>query len=334
MVGQVSTPPLPEVPLPPRTATVVVATYNRPEYVRTCLRHLQAQTVPPTEVIVVDASDSTETLDVVREFPGVTYLRNNRGPGHTATSRSIGLTAATGDVLAFLDDDAYADPDWLEQLLVRYDDPSVAAVGGLARRGQPGEESEGIGEIGLLLPNGRLTGFFAANPGRDVDVDHLIGANMSIRRSIANELGGIHDHYPGTCLREETDMLLRMRRAGYRAVYTPDAAVEHVAGPYARGRRFDLRYTYYGSRNHVVLLARTLGLRDRHTRRYVASAAVEVVDQSESAVRALLRRSGKSTRARFRAAGGGALRATALGAGLVVGTGTAVSLRLREGPVR
>ena len=150
------------------TASVVIATYKRPEHIRECLAHLALQTVAPVRVIVVDASPDALTRDVVATFPGVEYRRNERGIGATATSRAIGISDVTEDVVAFIDDDAYAEPEWLEELLRPYEDDSVSAVGGRARNGQPDEEDEGIGQIGLLLPDGRLTGFFAADPGRDV----------------------------------------------------------------------------------------------------------------------------------------------------------------------
>lgn len=297
---------------------MIIATYRRPEYVRTCLAHLAAQTVAPVDIVVVDASRDDLTHHVVSHAPGVRYLRNERGAGSTATSRAIGVGATRGEILAFVDDDAYADPDWLEQLLLRYDDPSVAAVGGRARNGQPNEESEGIGEIGRLLPNGRLTGYFAADPGRDVEVDHVLGANMSLRRSVVDSLGGIQDHYPGTCLREETEMPLRMRQAGYRVIYTPDAIVRHVAGPYARGKRFDLRYSYFGQRNHVVLLARTTGARSRYFRRYLLSAAREIGADFVYAGRSIVAPE-RTLRSRIRGGGGGLARALVKSAGLFGG---------------
>ncbi len=244
---------------PPATVSVVIATYNRPDHVRTCLEHLARQTLRPTEVLVVDSSPDTRTADVVAAFPGVRHLRNELGRGHTATSRALGMAHTVGDVVAFLDDDAYAEPGWLAALLARYTEDTVAAVGGRTLNGREGEDVEGVDEIGLFLGDGSLTGNFAADPGRDLDVDHVIGANMSVRRDVVERLGGIHDHYPGTCFREETDIQLRMRRAGYRIVFTPAAVVLHVAGTYAKGRRFDTRYQYYASRNHVVLLTHTLG---------------------------------------------------------------------------
>lgn len=315
------------------TASVVVATYNRPDHVRTCLEHLRRQTVRPRETVVVDASPGPETTEVVAGFPEAVYLRNDRGRGSTATSRAIGMTACTGDVVAFIDDDAFADPTWLAGLLARYHDPAVGAVGGLARNRRPGEEKEGIDEIGRLLPDGRLTGNFAADPGHDVDVDHLLGANMSVRRSVVEELGGIHDHYPGTCLREETDIVLRMGRAGYRIVYTPSAAVDHLPGPYAKGQRFDVRYAYYGERNHLVLLARTLGVRDSRYWRYYGSAARDIGHSLGRGVGALTDPARHGVRAKTRGVASGLVRAAAELAGVLVGTGVVVRLRVTDGPV-
>ncbi|HEY0118694.1 MAG TPA: glycosyltransferase family 2 protein [Cellulomonas sp.] len=302
----------------PSTAAVVVATYNRPDHVRLCLEHLAAQTRPADEVVVVDSSPDGRTRDVVAGFPGVRYLRNDLGRGHTAASRAIGVGAVGTDVVAFVDDDAYAEPGWLAAILAPYDDPDVAAVGGRALNDQPGEQDVGLDEIGLLRRDGTLSGNFAADPGHDVEVDHLLGANMSVRSSVVAELGGIRDLYPGTCLREETDIQLRMRHAGYRIVFTPAAVVEHVAGQYARGRRFDLRYTYYGQRNHVVLLATTLGWRDPHLRRYAGAAVRDVGHHLGYAGRAIGRgRTGDGSV--VRGVGNGLLRSGASVAGSVAG---------------
>lgn len=306
----------------------MVATYNRPDHVRTCLEHLGRQSFAPDRIVVVDASPTTATRDVVRDFPDVVYLRNDHGPGTTATSRAIGVREVASDVVAFLDDDAYAADDWLEQLVARYEDPRVGAVGGRALNGQPGEESEGADRVGLLLDDGSLTGFFAADPGADVDVDHLLGANMSMRLRALEEIGGIEDHYPGTCLREETEPVLRLRLAGWRVVYTPSAVVEHVAGPYAKGRRFDLRYTYYAQRNHVVLLARTVGVRDVKFRRNLRTSLRQAGDELRYAGRAVGRlrtREGSVVRG----VGNGLLRSATTLAGAAGGLGATALLQAR-----
>jgi len=310
----------------PITASVVIVTYNRPDHVQTCLEHLSHQTLSPQEIIVVDASPELRTAEVVDQFPGITYLRNDLGMGHMATSRSIGIARATGDVVAFIDDDAYAEPGWLAALVERYRDARVGAVGGSARNGQPGEESEGVDQIGRLLPDGRLTGYFAADPGHDVEVDHLLGANMSFRREVVEEIGGIHDHYPGTCLREDADTALRVRRSGYRVVFTPDAVVLHVGGTYAKGRRFDARYQYFGARNHVVLLTHTLGFSDPRTRRYLRSVGPTILRELGSAGTAFRDPDRRTLTSKVRGTAGALVRAGAFGVGTVTGLVAAVRL--------
>lgn len=300
------------------TVAVVIPTYNRPDRVVECLRHLAQQTRRPERIVVVDSSSDDETQKALRTFPEATYVRNPLGRGHTAESRAIGVSLCSEDVIAFLDDDANARPDWLVELVRRYGDESVAGVGGSALNGYPGEREEGLGSIGLLLPDGRLTGFFAADPGRDVDVDHLLGANMSFRRRAIDAVGGIRGGYPGTCLREESDLALRVGRIG-RLVYTPDAVVDHVPGEYAKGKRFDRRYVYYANRNTLVLFGRVYGLSSPIVRRYLRLAFREVAGELRRALRALGSAARVPPEATARTVVGGVTRAGAVAAGVAAG---------------
>lgn len=314
----------------PQSISVVVATYNRPEHVRACLEHIEAQSRAADEVVVVDASPGVDTERIVGAFAHVRYLRNPAGAGTLSRSRSLGVTATVSEIVAFIDDDAYAEPTWLEELLSRYADASVGAVGGRARNGQLGEESEGLGQIGVLLPDGRLSGYFAADPGRDLQVDHFIGANFSVRRSALEAIGGIREYYPGTCLREESDIALRLGRAGYRIIYAPSAAVDHQPGPYAFGERFDLRYEYYAARNHVVLLSSALGWRDEHLRAYSRTAARMVVDHVRYGLKALRDPSRADVTDRLRGLARGITRATVVTAGTAAGSAASVRLALHD----
>lgn len=307
------------VSTPPATAAVLIATYNRPAYLQRCLERLERQTVAPSRVIVVDSSPD-DLSEAVAGAHDVVYLRNPLGRGHTATSRMLGVSVAgDADVIAFIDDDAYAEPDWLEQLLRRYDDPSVGGVGGRASNNQPGEETQGLDAIGMFLPDGTLTGNFAADPGEDVAVDHFLGANMSLRLAAVRAVGGIQDYYPGTCLREESEIALRMRLAGYTMIYAPDALVEHVAGTYAKGSRFNARYSYFAQRNHFVLLGRVVGRHDPRFRRYVGVAARQWRGDLAYAVRALGRGRLLGDESIVSGVGRGLTKAAATGAGIAAG---------------
>ncbi|GAB6859011.1 glycosyltransferase family 2 protein [Microbacterium xylanilyticum] len=316
------------------SVSVVVATYGRPEHVRTCLTRLAALNTPPLEVAVVDGSPDDRTTRIVRdEFPEVAYLRNELGRGTTAESRQIGFAATSGDIIAFVDDDAFAEPDWLDELIAPYADPQVVGVGGRALNGISGEESAGTDRIGLLLPDGRLTGNFAADPGRVIEVDHLLGANMSFRRSAIEAIGGIHGNYPGTCLCEESDISLRLKRDGGILVFAPRALVHHLGAPYGiGGARFDRRWLYYSRRNHIVMLARVYGWRDPIIGRYARVALREQRPYFALAWRRLLGRdpnTGASPRARATAVGPLARSAAELG-GLASGFPSAAIARRRD----
>ena len=240
-------------------SSVIIVTLNRPDCIRRCLDCLFDQSPRPEQIIVVDASPDDRTRQVVDEFPNVVYLRNDSGYGRMTASRNIGLKVATGEIIAFLDDDAFARPGWLENLLATYSDDTIGAVGGRALNNQPGEEVVGVNEIGQLKPNGLLTGYFAADPGRIMEVDHIIGCNMSYRRDVLAALGGLREDYTGTEVREETDICLRVKALGYRILFNPAACVNHLGAPQAKGQRFDTRYAYYAQRNHFVLLIRNFG---------------------------------------------------------------------------
>lgn len=253
------------------SVSVIVVTLNRPDFVRRCLNCLLSQSPRPDEVIVVDASADDRTRRVCDEFPSVLYLRNENGFGRMTASRNIGLAHACGDIIAFVDDDAFAHAGWLANLLAPYADPGVGAVGGRALNRQPGEELLGVNEVGRLKPNGNLSGYFAADPGRIIEVDHVMGCNMSFRRAVLAQLGGFREDYPGISgIREDSDMCLRVGAAGWRILFNPAACVDHEGAGQATGRRFDARYCYYLQRNHVCLLLRNYGPGSPRLWRYLA----------------------------------------------------------------
>ena len=191
----------------------------------------------------------------------VLYLRNPSGRGNTPSSRNLGLRHASGHIVAFLDDDAFVHHQWAERLLAAFRDPVVAAVAGRALNGVSGEEAFGIDEIGQISKTGMVKGFFAANPNRVIEVDHGIGCNMAFRSSVIAALGGFRDDFKfgpfGIC--EETDIFVRAKRLGYRFFFDPEICVDHIAAPQPGGRRFSPKYSYYHSRNVIVMHIRNSG---------------------------------------------------------------------------
>ncbi len=318
------------------SVTVVIPTYRRARFVRECLQHLARLATPPLEVLVVDASPDGETAAVVAEHAArlpVRYLRNELGPGTTPESRAMGVAHAAGDVVAFVDDDAYPQADWLDELLVPYADPAVAGVGGRIVNGADGETEEGLDRIGRLLPDGRLTGYFTADPGRPVAVHHFLGANMSYRRDLLLEVGGVRGRYPGPCVCEETDIALRQHARGRRLVYTPSAVVRHVSAPYSiRGDRFDRRWHFYARRNHLAMLLRVFGPSAPVVRRFAVTCLLDARDQLVRACRTALSgdEGGTPLAGRARVAAGLVARTAVELTGLLVGAGAGVTERRRD----
>src|SRR5258708_6425122 len=134
--------------------SVIVITLNRPDYVRKCLEALERQEPRPDQIIVVDSSKDDLTTKVTAEFPDVLYLRNDNGFGRMTTSRNIALKHCTGEIIAFVDDDAFAHAGWLSALAAAYTSPEIGAVGGRALNNIPGEETQGLDRIGKLTPYG------------------------------------------------------------------------------------------------------------------------------------------------------------------------------------
>lgn len=256
--------------MPDPTLTVCVVTYERTAFLVRCLESLAMHT-RDVEVIVVDASAHADRAAAVAAIPDVHYLHHPELAGWMTRSRNAALMHVHGEIVAFLDDDVVISAGWQEGLLAAFaSTPAPDAVAGRTRNLQPGEETYEL-PIGRLRANGTLTAGFASLPEGLVEVDHGIGANMAFRREVLARLGGFRDDYPGTAMREDTDMYLRVKQIGGRTVFAPDAVVDHLPAPHVKGRRFDTRYKLYGRRNHMVLLARYAGLRSRMLCRWVAA---------------------------------------------------------------
>jgi FkbM family methyltransferase len=254
--------------LPPRpTLAVCVVTYERPGFVRRCLDSLVAEPPDIDEIIVVDASRDDDGAAMARDYPTVRYLHVPELAGWMTRSRNEALRWVRSDLIAFIDDDVVVGEGWASALRSAFNG-DASAVAGRTRNGIPGEETY-PGPIGRLLPDGRLTAGFAARTEAPLPVDHGIGANMAFRRDVLADLGGFRDDYPGTALREDTDVFLRVRKLGGMAVFAPDAVVDHKPAPHVKGARFDTRYKLYGRRNHVVLLAREGGVGGRLLWRWI-----------------------------------------------------------------
>jgi glycosyltransferase involved in cell wall biosynthesis len=112
------------------TVSVVIPTYTRArwDWLGECVASVQAQTVPALEIIVVVDHNPELLEEIIREFPGVTAVPNIGDRG-VSGARNSGVKGSKGEVVAFLDDDSIATPDWLATLLRHIVKPDVVGVG-------------------------------------------------------------------------------------------------------------------------------------------------------------------------------------------------------------
>lgn len=243
------------------TIAILIITYRRPQFLHANLEHIAHQKSKPHQVIVVDGSPDNDSFDVARRYDWVTYVRNPRGAGNMTSSRNVGLSSVTSEVIAFLDDDAYPREDYIAKLsafLVARPDVAIGCCRAL--NGTPDEHAIGVDAIGRCSERSELSGNFGADPGAHIEIDHGLGATMWIRKSLMDELGGFREYFGGTSAREDTDLFFRARRLGRHAFFVHDAVADHVAAPQADGHRFDRRYTYWTTHNQAVLVAADTGL--------------------------------------------------------------------------
>jgi len=255
------------------TVSVVICAYTEDRWTLLCqaLASLHAQSRAPEQtVLVVDHCESLYRR-AVATFSDVQVVRNVAAKGLSG-ARNTGVAATTADIVAFLDDDAVADPGWIGRLVRAYADPSVLGVGGAAiadwQEGRPRwfpPEFDWV--VGCT---------YRGLPTAEGPVRNFVGANMSYRRSVLDQLGpfvtglGRMDTVPLGC--EETEFGIRARRAFPDAcfLYVPDAAVRHHV-PAARStiRYFCRRCWSEGLSKAAVARIATAGEALESERRYV-----------------------------------------------------------------
>src|SRR3954447_8313667 len=222
--------------------SVIISSLNGATGVDRALRSLDRQTIADrVEAVVVDDGSSDGTSDVGHEH-GARVVRHHTNKG-LAAARNSGVRAATAPIVAFIDDDVEAEPDWAERLLAAYGD-GVVGVGGLVvpsappsvigrylERNNPLEPLEAeLGESESLPYRFALylrRQWGNGKPAGRREVYALVGANMSFRREALLAAGGFDPRF--TFGAEELDACRRIAAAhpDERFVLEPDARVVH-----------------------------------------------------------------------------------------------------------
>lgn len=228
--------------------SVVICSYSGDRWpdLQQAVQSVYDQSVPAREIIVV-VDHNPALLERVRgSIPGVTAVANSGRPG-LRDARNSGIRAATGEIVAFLDDDAIASRDWCIHMLSAYDNPRLVGTGGsvdpLFMAGRPSwfpEEFDWV--VGCS---------YRGLPQSATPVRNVFGVNMSFRRHVFDAAGNFHMGY--SC--DETEFCIRLRRVFPDSIllYNPAMKVEHRV-PANRGRfSYFLRRCYFEGGSKAVI---------------------------------------------------------------------------------
>jgi GT2 family glycosyltransferase len=240
-------------------ATIIIVNFNAATDLVACFNAIASQSRAPHRILLVDNGSNDGSLTAARQtvanspmLAKCTEFRELCGNIGFAAANNLAIARCDTEFVALLNPDAFPRPDWLEKLLAAAErHPEVAAFGSRQMiDGQPGIV-DGTGDVyhvsGLSWRAGH------GRPLRDGDlVEREIfspcAAAALYRRSALLEVGGFDERF--FCYFEDVDLGFRLRLAGYKAIYVPDAVVDHVGGASSGGKRSDFA-VYHGHRNLV-----------------------------------------------------------------------------------
>ncbi len=194
--------------------SIIVCSYNGSATIRDCMEGIQKLNYPNFEVIVVNDGSTDNLAEIVKEYPvNLITIKN----GGLSNARNTGMHNAKGEILAYIDDDAYPDEDWLRYLAYAYITSDHACIGG------PNIAPSNDGPIATCVANA---------PGGPVHVlvsdeiaEHVPGCNMSFRKDALMKIGGFDPVYRNAG--DDVDVCWRIQRSGRTIGFHPSAVVWH-----------------------------------------------------------------------------------------------------------
>lgn len=194
--------------------SVVVCTHNGEGTLGECLVRLGDLSYPDYEVIVVNDGASGECSRIAAGHGAALIETEHRGLGH---ARNVGIAAAQGEIVAFLDDDAYPDADWLHYVAALLRANGHAGVGG---PNIPPEDDGFVAECVAAAPGGPIHVLVS-----DREAEHVPGCNMAFRKDVLEEVGGFDESFE--VAGDDVDLCWRLQKANRTLGFSAGAVVMH-----------------------------------------------------------------------------------------------------------
>lgn len=206
--------------------SIIIAVEAVNEYIRENIRHLLEMDFLDFEVLLFLSQETNET------FPQTRIIVRPDLAFNPAQRRDLSVFEAQGELLAFIDDDAYPSPKWLSSALPHFDDPRVAAVGGPGVTPPEDDWRRQVSGWVSASPLGSGAYRYRFLPEKQREVDDYPSMNLIIRKKDFALVGGFDSHYfPG----EDTKLCLDLtQKLGKKIIYDPNVLVYHHRRPIFR----------------------------------------------------------------------------------------------------
>jgi O-antigen biosynthesis protein len=213
------------VPFPPDRKwpkiSVVVCAYNAAQTLEGCLNSLEKLQYPDYEVIVVNDGSTDATPSIAQRYPFRYISTANQG---ISAARNEGLKVARGEIVAYIDSDADADPHWLHYLAATYAKFEVDGVGG---PNVVPPDDNWVAKCVYRSPGGPTQVMF-----NDQYAEHIPGCNMSFRKEALEQIGGFDPIFRKAA--DDVDICWRLLEKGHQIGFSPSAVVWHHRRPSVR----------------------------------------------------------------------------------------------------
>lgn len=202
------------------SVSIVIPVYNRPQEISECLEALLHLHYPEErrEIIVIDDGSTDGTREVVGRYP-VRLIAREANQGQAA-ARNLGVQRARGEIIAFIDSDCVAEPEWLTELVPYFQDQRLGLVGGFVASYFQKTWLDRYESAASPLNMGRSP--VMADPS---DLDFYVPTcNLLVRKAAYLEVGGLDETRR---FGEDVDLCWKLRKQGYRQLYVPVGPVRH-----------------------------------------------------------------------------------------------------------
>ncbi len=195
--------------------SVVITLLAVNHYVRECVKYLLEQSYKDFEIIIVSCQEEKETFEKTRII--------NAGRVSPAQGRNLGVKESNGEIIAFIDDDAFPAKDWLKNALPYFDDISIGAVAGPGIMPPQSTFMQKLSGLVYELSAGKA--YYRYRQGKKQEIDDYPTCNLFVRKSDFIKAGGFDEKYWGG---EDTQFCHALTQIlGKKIVYDPDVLAYH-----------------------------------------------------------------------------------------------------------